>query len=269
MGKLQVVSDILRTVITNPRSILQVLQEDSIKEKDKVQKKYGLTNGLPTIDLLDLFPNFRITVEPYSFLEGTSSVIDIALLNALAESYQDCKYLEIGTWKGESVSNVARFADRCVSISLSNEEMLEAGLSQEFVKVHRYFSSNLNNVQHIVHNSHTFDYSSLKCSFDLIFIDGDHSYQGVMIDTINVFELLRDKNSVIVWHDYGSSPERIRWDVLAGILDGCPPEKRKYLYHVSNTLCAIFIQSDFRTTFTRFPQTPNKKFEITISARSI
>lgn len=266
MSNLRKLFKVVQTLMESPYSISRILVDE---RKKSVQKHYGFKDGLPTIDLLDLFPEFHITVEPYSFLEGTSTILDIALLNALAKKHTACKYLEIGTWKGESIANVAKFADKCVSISLSEGEMKELGLSDEFIRVHRFFSDGLNNVEHIGHNSHTFNYSSLTEKFDLIFIDGDHSHQGVKIDTQNAFKMLKDDDSTIIWHDYGSTPETVRWNTLAGILDGCPRENRKYLYHVSNTLCAIFIKSEFDTILTRFPQIPNKKFEIRISATKI
>jgi hypothetical protein len=237
--------------------------------RNQVEETHHFPNGLPTIDLLDLVPDFNVKVDPYSFLEGTSTVLDIALLNALAGQRPGCRYLEIGAWKGESVANVSKFADQCVSISLSGAEMKAIGLSDEFIRVHNFFSNGLANVKHIAHNSHTFDFSTLAGKFDLIFIDGDHTYQGVKTDTRNVFNILKDDRSVIVWHDYGTTPERVSWEVVAGMLDGCPPDNRKHLYHVSNTLCGIYIRSPFTAKTSAFPQTPDKTFEITISAKRL
>ena len=238
----------------------QYLQRD-VKIQQIIEK-------LPTIDLLDLCPDFSVTVEPYSFLDGAATILDIALLNALAQKQPNCRYLEIGTWRGESVANVSRFADKCVSISLSAIEMRDGGLGEDFICAHRFFSEGLENVEHIGHNSHNFDYSSLG-KFDLIFVDGDHHPQSVKTDTENVFKLLKDENSIIVWHDYGAKVETINRGVLAGILEGCPPENKKHLYHVSNTLCAIFIRSDFDTTYTRFPSKPTKEFVVSISAKRV
>lgn len=237
--------------------------------KFRVEQTHHFPGGLPTIDLLELIPDLNVKVSPYSFLEGTSTVLDIALLNALAGQRPGCRYLEIGAWKGESVANVSRFAEHCVSLSLSPEEMRGIGLSEEFIKVHNFFSKNLSNVDHIAHNSHTFDFSTLPGKFDLVFIDGDHTYQGVKTDTANVFNLLKDDRSVIVWHDYGTTPESVNWEVAAGMLDGCPLESRKYLYHVSNTLCGIYIRSPFKAETSTFPQVPDKTFEITISAKRL
>jgi hypothetical protein len=122
----------------------------------------------------------------------------------------------------------------------------------------------------IKHNSQTYDFDQLNKKFDLIFIDGDHSYEGVLTDTINSFKIRKDKSSIIVWHDYGNSPEKVRHSVLAAILDGVPREFHKNLYHVSNTLCAVYIENrKFDTSFTKFPTYPNKVFSIRVSAEKI
>ncbi|WP_255255277.1 class I SAM-dependent methyltransferase [Bacillus pseudomycoides] len=39
---------------------------------------------------------------------------------------------------------------------------------------------------------------------DLIFIDGDHSLKGVMLDTLLARQVIR-KGGIICWHDYGNS----------------------------------------------------------------
>lgn len=265
MTKIKKLLKILGTFVRNPKSLARLLDEETEREK-YVIRKYGYEYGLPAIDLLDLFSGFEETVEPYSFLEGTSLLIDLALLRALARRYDRCRYFEIGTWRGESVANIASIADECVSLCFSDDEMRQKKLSESIIKNHRFFSKELKNVTHIGHDSHSFDFTSFTKGFDLIFIDGGHYYEDIKNDTQKAFGLLRNNSSVIVWHDYGYSPERIRWPVLAGILDGCPEDKRSKLYHVSNTLCAIYIQGEFKTTFITFPQTPNKRFIVKVSA---
>lgn len=256
-----------KVALMNPKSFAGVLLEfgeDALKRH--VIKQYNCPNGLRTIDLLDLFDNFDETIFPYGFLDGGSSVIDLALLKALARKYEKCRYLEIGTWRGESVANLAAVSEECVSISLSDDEMRKVGWSDDVIRTARFFSIDLKNVIHIGCNSQQFNFNSFNNKFDLIFIDGDHSYEGVKTDTENAFRLLRNSSSVIVWHDYARSPERdINWAVLAGILQGCPVDKKQHLYHVSNTLCAIYIQGDFKTSFVNFPLLPNKTFSIRVT----
>ena len=105
--------------------------------------------------------------------------------------------------------------------------------------------------------------------FDLIFIDGDHHYEYVKSDTQKVFEHLLHDQSIVVWHDYGYDPEKFRPEVLAGILDGIPVDFRKNLYHVSNTMCAIFIRDQFPTSILQSPVTPDKAFKVKIESRNI
>jgi len=272
MSRVQKAFEVVRALARNPQAISAVLKDEEAG-RQQVQEIYGLSQGLPTVDLLDLFPAFQVTVDPYSFLEGTSTILDIALLNAFAQGFDDCHYLEIGTWRGESVANVARYAKKCVSVSLSEAELRQFGFDDAFIRVHQFYSAGLENVQHIGHNSRTFDFAALPDRFDLTFVDGDHSLEAIQADTRSAFAMRRDERSVIVWHDYGATTERVRWNTLAGILDGCPPQERGRLYHVSNTLCAVYLPPAFatvdKTSYTTFPAWPNKRFQVTISAQGM
>ncbi len=136
--------------------------------------------------------------------------------------------------------------------------------------MHGIFSKNLEGLTTIEHNSMTFDFSRLGKKFDLIFVDGDHTYEGVLSDTKNVFGLRKGPESVIVWHDYGLSPDRVRPSVAAAILDGLPRECHKNLYHVSNTLCAVYLENcQLPTSKAEFPVWPNKSFSLRLEGTKL
>lgn len=264
MNKLQK----LKLIIKNPIDVINCglisLQEKS--HKIEIIKTYNL-DRLPTLDLLDFFPNLEEEIKVYSFLEGTSLITDMVLLKKLASRFESCNYLEIGSWRGESVANVSENTSQIMTINLSKEEMKSMNLKQEFIDLHGFFSKDIAKMNEIFHNSKTLDFNKLKNNFDLIFIDGDHSYEGVLNDTKKTFNLRKNSQSVIVWHDYGYSPENVRYSTLKAILDGIPALKHRNLYHVSNTICAIYIEDNKLPTFrTEFPSTPNKKFSVKISA---
>jgi predicted O-methyltransferase YrrM len=250
-------------LLANPWLMNRVLDDEDVNRKAVIDA-YGLSNGLPVADITDLIPGFHETIEPFGFLDGGSLPIDLALLKGLARQRTNAHYLEIGTWRGESVANVAAVAEHCVTINLPDKEMESMGLDKEYIDLHRFFSDKLSNVTHLQHNSLTFDFSSLNEKFDVIFIDGDHHYESVRSDTANTFNLLKNENSVIVWHDYGHDPATVRWDVLRGILDGTPGEKRKHLYRVSNTLCAIYYPGKIKSSMQQKHVVPDKHFKITI-----
>lgn len=235
----------------------------------KIKSKYGITQ-LPTLDMLDLFPDLNETISRYSYLDGVSWVPDVVLLKSLARKFDNCNYLEIGSWRGESIANVSEVAAKCTSVTLSPAQMKEMNFPDGFIKIHGVFSHDKTNIKSVLENSHTFDFGSLGEKYDLIFIDGDHSYEGVLNDTVKTFNLRKDNKSVIVWHDYGFSTETPRPSVISAILDGVPRDKHKNLYHVSNTLCAIYIEdAPGKPYFTQFPSAPNKKFTINVKAERI
>jgi len=231
--------------------------------------KKGFPNGLPVVDLLDLLNTVDVTIHPYTYLDDASLIPDVVLLKSLAKKIPSCDYLEIGSWRGESLMNVVEHVNTCTSISLSDQQMREMGFSEKQIALNGFFSKRNPKINHIGANSQTFDFSSLGWKFDLIFVDGDHHYQSVVNDTKNVFKLLKDENSIIIWHDYGYSYESIRWEVVDAILEGTPKEERKNLYKVSNTYCAIYSKKPLPSKLQEFPATPDKLFTVTVKADRI
>ena len=265
MNKFRKIIKALGLIIRKPYLLNHIIEDEGLWQQ-YIKKKYDLPNGLPWIPITDLFPDFNETVVPYAYLDGATLPIDIAFLKALAGKYQVKHYFEIGTWRGESVANVAAVVPDCVTLNLSNAEIIKSGMSEDYKKMHRFFSSELINVKHIEGNSQNYDFSEYLQQFDLVFVDGDHHYNNVVKDTKTAFQLIKDEHKIIVWHDYAFEPETIRWSVMAGILDACPPEKRKNIYHVSNTLCAIYINENITSSWLKINAQPSHYFEIGIKA---
>ncbi len=261
----------LKVLIQNPFAVImegvRVRQQEYFKKK--AIREYNIEQ-FPTVDLLDLFQNLNENIDTYSFLAGTSLITDLILLKSFAKKFQNCAYLEIGSWRGESLVNICDVTDDCTSLTLSEAEMKALNFSNEFIKVHGIFSNHIKTMKKIEHNSQTFDFTQLNKKFDLIFIDGDHSYEGILNDTQKVFPLRKNGKSIIVWHDYGFDPEGVRYSTLKAILDGIPKNNHKNLYHVSNTMCAVYIEDlNIPTIYTRFPSYPNKRFALKVVAERL
>jgi predicted O-methyltransferase YrrM len=251
-------------MIKNPWLLNKVLDDNSYWLK-YVDDSYGTAHGLPVIQHSDLFDDFEETIFPYASLDGSSLPTDLALLKKLARRFEDCSYFEIGTWRGESVANVAAVAGTCHTLNLSAPQMRKMGMAREYVDLHRHFSSRLPNVTHLEGDSREFDFAALNHKFDLVFIDGDHHYELVRNDTEKVFRHLLHDRSIVVWHDYAFNPEKIRFEVLAGILDGCPEKYHSRIFHVANTMCAIFVNQPLDSSSFITPQIPKGAFELKIS----
>jgi hypothetical protein len=269
MSKLKKLIDGIAALIKQPSLINLVLDSSEFHRKIVENKYPEIAKGLPQIALSDLTSSNKIEVSPFAFLEGGSLPTDLGLLKILAQKNTPCTYFEIGTWRGESVANVASVAAQCYTLNLSAEAMKELGLKKEYIDLHGFFSKNLPNVEHLNGHSHTFDFSAYQRKIDMVFVDGDHHYESVLKDTKTAFSLLKSDSSIIVWHDYTAGPEIIRYEVFRGIWEGTPTEKRKHLYKVANTQCAVYYPYDVQSKLVEYPQKPEVNFEVEMNIISL
>lgn len=264
MSKIQKLFKALGLILRKPYLLNLVIESEDVM-KDKV-KAYGMGDGLPLVEIDQLFGDFNGTADPYAYLSGATMPIDIALLRALAQRYNVETYFEIGTWRGESVANMAKVVKHCTTLNLPKEDIISLTHNELYADLHCFFSKELSNVEQLWGNSLTYDFADLYGKYDMVFVDGDHHYDSVKKDTETAFRLLRNDNSIIVWHDYALDPETIRFDVMAAILDGTPADKRKHIYHISNTLCAVYLPEDLPTKKLTPYEEPQKYFKIDIQS---
>jgi predicted O-methyltransferase YrrM len=231
----------LGLLIRNPWKLNLILDHNEEWEQF-VRGKYGKIS-LPVIPLNSIIRD-TILVEPFAFLDGGSIPTDIALLKQLATDIPGCRYFEIGTWRGESVSNVSAVSEVCYTLNLPDEELFRQINQENYVSSQRFFSKDRTNIKQLFGNSAAFNYNDLNLKFDLIFIDGDHHYEAIVKDTRNMLKYLCHPGSIIVWHDYTYTPESIRYETLAAILDACPAEMHSCLFHVKNTNCAMLYRKE-------------------------
>ncbi len=265
MNKLQKLTKAIGRICRRPYLLNLVLQDEETVREETVSR-YGFADGFPLVELSTLFPDFHEKVFPYAYLSGATMPIDIALLKALAVKYGAKDYFEIGTWRGESVANVADVVPHCVTFNLPKEQILAMTDDPRYAGLHGFFSQSKAGVEQLYGDSQTFDFAPYEGKFDLVFIDGDHHRESVLRDTRTAFRLMRDEHSVIVWHDYAFDPESIRWNVLSAIVEGTPPEKRGHLYHVAHTLCAVYLPESFETRTLVPYETPRQCFEVELHA---
>ena len=152
----------------------------------------------------------------------------------------------IGTWRGESVYNVAKFVDDCTTLNLSAKEMDELGWEKKYALQHGILSKKNEKILHLTGNTKSFDFAGLHKKYDLIFIDGDHSYDMVLSDTKKVFKNLLHEKSIVVWHDNAYITQKIRYEVFKAILHAVGEENHQYFYHPKNTMCAICLLNTSR-----------------------
>lgn len=270
MERKKLILPFLKALFSQPSVILKSLYHGMVEHESKhlVASINGNNNVLRELSIFDLFVDFNEIIDPYSHLYGSSLPIDIAILNKITKEFPNCDYLEIGSWRGESLANIAPNCNRCVSLSLSEKEMRELKIDDRTIQMQRFFSKKHQNIEHIGADSTKFDFSTLG-KFDVIFIDGDHRYEAVKSDTENALKLLKNENSIILWHDYTKNYEQINWEVYAGILAGMPKNLHSRIYHITNSLLAIYTNKALSNSEYLFPKIPDKVFSININSKKI
>ena len=249
MNKVKKLFIAIQRLVKSP-ALLNLIIDDPEQSKKEVVSKYGLSSGFNELNFFELTANHPLKLPLFSFGGGGSMPTDLLLLCAMANKIKECNYFEIGTWRGESAYNVSHFAAKVFTLNLGSEELKRLNQPQQYIDQIGYFSNKRNNIEHLRGNSFSFDFRPYHQKMDLVFVDGDHRYPAVVNDTKKAFDLIKDKNCCIVWHDYAATPDELRYEVMLGILDGAPEWARKHLYKVSNSLCAIYYP--FTTDTKRF-----------------
>lgn len=202
-----------------------------------------------TIDLgLFMEYNTPILLKELTFISGGSGVLDYAFLRTLVKCFRFKNYLEIGTYIGESVNVLSDLCEKCYSITAHPDAPYSAknGCIRYNIPDYSERLAYADNIIHFYENSQMFDYNKIEDEIDLYFIDGDHSYEGVKIDTEKVFAS-RKKDSIVVWHDV-KDIHGYNAPVLKAIYDTLGEEFRKF-YVTNNNLCGIFLPDKFKSKF--------------------
>lgn len=133
---------------------------------------------------------------------------DMESLIALSRTFRPETVIEIGIQAGATakcILNNSPWIKKYIGIDVTpNHQTTLAVQQNEVPKVPGILAKSDHRVELIVRPNGSRDLSPADLpTADLIFIDGDHSYAGVMFDTQLARQVIR-KGGIICWHDYGS-----------------------------------------------------------------
>ena len=125
--------------------------------------------------------------------------------NYLKKLKNNFKYLEIGSFEGNSAIFIAKkFKDckiYCVDTWIGHEQYY---IDKNFNEIEKNFDFNIKNYSNIVkikNKSDTFFSENKDLKFDVIYIDGDHHYDQVLLDCQNAWKLLK-RDGIFICDDY-------------------------------------------------------------------
>lgn len=191
----------------------------------QISRHFGYTahpaRTLPVIDADSLAdPRVPIVLAAAAdAADGNVSLYELITLNRLAATRRPRSIFEIGTLDGRTTLNLALNTDpETVLFTLD----LPPGVPTRF-KVSRADRTYVDKpesgerfigtdvaprIHQLYGDSAAFDFSSH--SAELVFVDGAHSYDFVMSDSLNALALLRGRPGIILWHDDGEWPDVTR-----------------------------------------------------------
>jgi predicted O-methyltransferase YrrM len=176
---------------------------------------------LPRLELSQVMPGIESVsieiLEAYNRALGTTlDIEEVASLLAIVKFSGAKKILEIGTFDGGTALNLAANTSsdaHIVTIDLPPTWNGDFSLSTpknyqnvtDRMKVGRRFlnTPHEKKIEQVFGDSATIDWSKLPGPFDVVFIDGCHSYDYVAKDTQNALKYARMGGGLIIWHDYG------------------------------------------------------------------
>lgn len=179
------------------------------KSKEQVQARMDAEVGLE--DILDTVLNVKPGYPPYQIF--TLQLRDeMKTLTNLVEKEQPQSVLEIGTAKGGSFYIWSRYLDsvnKLISLDLPGGKF-GGGYSKQKTNIFREFAPS-KNMYFVRDNSHQYDtYEEVSDlvdeGVDFLFIDGDHTYQGVRHD-FEMYSKLVSEGGIIALHDIATHPD--------------------------------------------------------------
>ena len=112
---------------------------------------------------------------------------------------------EFGTFRGQTTYNLSKKANKVYTFDLGTNNSNEGYPNYEVGEI--YKKNNTKNITQLIGNSTLFNFEEYYQKFDLVWLDGGHSYEVCKKDFETSLKLIRPKNqntSIIIIDDYPS-----------------------------------------------------------------
>lgn len=206
------------------------------------------------IFLTELFEGIANILTPVGAVHeetGYENQVDMLYVAAIAKYLQAKNIFEFGTYLGQTTYHLT-FAS--ADVSVTTLDLPPEGNPQAGQYLGHYFKNSDKEafIQQILCNSYQFDPAPFKNQMDFIFVDGDHSFDGVKNDTEKAFEMLAP-GGIIVWHDYAPKhPDIVKF--FAEFTQERP------LFHIKKTCLLVYLDGIDTLSFQPYERRVSKEW---------
>jgi predicted O-methyltransferase YrrM len=199
-----------------------------------------------TLYLAEIFSGIEDVAVPIGVINeetGLPNKVDMLYVCAIAKYLQSAKIFEFGTYMGRTTFYLAQTTPECFVHTLN----LPVALSGEYAPyIGAYWErrGKPSNIHQLFSNSRELDVESLRGQMDLVFIDGDHSFEMVENDTRKALALLKP-GGMVVWHDYAAKTPGVYNFIERFSLE-------RSVFHIKNTALAVYRDGIDAMTFEAF-----------------
>jgi predicted O-methyltransferase YrrM len=173
---------------------------------------------IPRASLAEIFPGIdQVEVRvKYSPNMGGGSLSDVITLAQVVKLLGSRRMFEIGTFRGYTTYHLALNSPddahiytldlpasgiATAKLEITDLQFIEKPMSGEWFRN----TPSESKITQILSDSASFDYSPYVGKMDFVYVDGGHSYEYAMADSLTARRLLAP-GGVILWHDYPTYP---------------------------------------------------------------
>lgn len=123
---------------------------------------------------------------------------DIDKIKLLCNLGYNKNVFEIGTYRGRTTYALSQYAETVTTFDLGTNTSLESHLYSDYTVGQIYKENNCKNVTQLIGNSLEFDFTPYYNKFDLVYLDGGHTYDIVKNDFLVSEKLIKHGGWIII-----------------------------------------------------------------------
>ncbi len=229
-------------------------------EETKSYENKKSENKIKKISVGALLESFDddLNIKNMIFSKVAAGVLEYSLIRAVVKKYNLKKYLEIGSFIGESVDCVYDLCDELLSIGLpdNNENNISFFNEKELENFSGYFLRNKKKLKRIIENPMNFDFSSMSYKPDILYVDMENFYNyelNEIIDKLkNVISVIDMSKTFIIIRSINDNylyKNKQILDIINCFLD---EKYSKNFFCFDLAFCCIYVPDKYIDDFNKF-----------------